>query len=45
MSVLIEHYHKAAIKGIPFTAYLAKLEDPLETHTFEFVIYFFPLIR
>ena len=42
MSLLIEHYHKATIKGIPFTAYLAKLEDPLETHTFKFIIYFFP---
>ena len=42
MSVLIEHYHKAAVEGVPFTTYLAKLEDPLETHTFEFVIYFFP---
>ena len=41
-SALIEHYHKAAVEGVPFTAYLAKLEDPLETHTFEFVIYFFP---
>ena len=41
-SALIEHYHKAAVKGVPFTAYLAKLEDPLETHMFEFVIYFFP---
>ena len=41
-SALIEHYHKAAVEGVPFTAYLAKLDDPLETHTFEFVIYFFP---
>ena len=41
-SALIEHYHKVAVEGIPFTAYLAKLEDPIETHTFEFIIYFFP---
>ena len=41
-SMLIEHYHKAAIEGVPFTAYLAKLEDPLKTHTFKFVLYFFP---
>ena len=40
--MLIEHYHKAAVEGVPFTAYLAKLKDPLETHTFEFVVYFFP---
>ena len=41
-SALLKHYHKAAVEGVPFTAHLAKLEDPLETHTFEFVIYFFP---
>ena len=41
-SALIKHYHKAAIEGVPFTAYLAKLEDPLKTHTFEFIVYFFP---
>ena len=41
-SALIKHYRKAAVKGVPFTAYLAKLEDPLKTHTFEFIVYFFP---